>query len=148
MKFAMKNGLAAYGRAANTEVNPIQQLVMLYEGAIKFLRLAAGDIESGDLPAKAEHTGRALDIISYLQSTLDFERGGEVAPALDSLYRNVTAATLRASAALDAAQMRLAANLLLPVRDAWAVNVNAAQTISPGAHNSTPDARLSLASAI
>ena len=80
------NALASYGRVANAEVNPLQQLVMLYDGAIKFLHLAAADIEAGDIAAKAEHSNRALDIIGYLQSILDFERGAAVAPTLDALY--------------------------------------------------------------
>jgi len=116
------NVLAAYGRVANAETNRIQQIVMLYDGAIKFLRLAASDIETRDLVAKAEHTNRALDIIGYLQSILDFERGGEVAPVLNALYTSVAAVTLRASAQLDSSLMRRAADLLAPVRDSWATN--------------------------
>jgi len=119
------NALAAYGRLANTETNPIQQIVMLYDGAVKFLRQAATDIEARDISAKAEHSNRALDILIYLQSILDFEKGGEVAPTLDVLYTNLIAMTLRASALLDAEMMRQAAELLLPVRDAWAVNASA-----------------------
>jgi flagellar protein FliS len=114
------NALATYGRVANTETNPLQQIVMLYEGAIKFLNLAAADIEAGDIAAKAEHSNRALDIIGYLQSILDFERGGDVAPALDALYSITSLTILRASAALDAAGMRRAASLLMPVRNSWA----------------------------
>ncbi|HYE73862.1 MAG TPA: flagellar export chaperone FliS, partial [Blastocatellia bacterium] len=113
------NALAAYGSIANTESNPIQQIVMLYDGAIKFFRLAAADIEAQDVSAKAEHSNRALDIIIYLQSILDFERGGDVAPALDTLYLNVMAMALKASATLDSETMRQAAELLIPVRDAW-----------------------------
>lgn len=120
------NPLAAYGKVANAETNPLQQIVMLYDGAIKFLRLAASDIEEGNLVAKAEHTNRALDIISYLQSILDFERGGDVAPVLNNLYINISADTLRASAQLDSALLRRTADLLVPVRDAWVSNVKAA----------------------
>lgn len=120
--------LASYGKIANAETDPLQQIVMLYDGAIKFVRFAVADIASGDLHAKAQHTNRALDIIHYLQSILDFERGGDVAPALDALYSSVTATILRASAALDAEMMERAAELLAPVRDAWATNARAAQT--------------------
>jgi flagellar protein FliS len=112
------------------ETNPIQQIVMLYNGAIKFLRLAAADIETGDIAAKAEHSARALDIINYLQSILDFERGQEVARVLDSLYTGVSALTLKASMTLDAAMMRRAADLLAPVCEAWAINANAAALAS------------------
>ena len=151
MTYGRTSGVAAYGRVANAEVDPLQQLVMLYEGAIKFLRLSAGDIESGDLAAKAEHTNRALDIVVYLQSILDFEQGGEVAGALDALYSNVAATTLRASAALDATEMRRAADLLAPVRDAWAANVtasSAAKTYAPAAQTNTNAASISFAIAI
>lgn len=114
------NPLAAYGSVANAETNPIQQLVLLYDGAIKFLRLAATDIAGGDLVAKAQHSDRALAILSYLQSILDFDQGGEVAPTLDFFYTTLTLQILSASAALDENKMRRAAELLLPVREAWA----------------------------
>jgi flagellar protein FliS len=107
------------------ESNPVQQVVMLYNGAIKFLRLAAADIEAKDYTAKAEHSARALDIIQYLQSVLDFERGADVARTLDSLYTVITAMVLKASMSLDAQAMRRAADLLLPVSDAWAINAQA-----------------------
>lgn len=119
-------GIARYGRIASTETDPLRQIVLLYDGAIKFLNLTAADIEGGDMEQKAEHSRRALEIISYLQSILDFDRGGEVASSLDRLYRSVTVLVLKGSAALDAAQMRKAADVLVPVRDAWRVNASAA----------------------
>jgi flagellar protein FliS len=121
MMMLSKNGaLASYSKVANAETNPLQQIVMLYDGAIKFLRLAASDIEKKDLVAKAEHSTRALDIINYLQSILDFERGGDVAPILDTLYMSVTRVAFRASLELNAPLMNQAADFLVPVRDAWA----------------------------
>lgn len=116
---AKPNALASYGRVANAETDRLQQIVMLYDGAIRFLRLAACSIETGDLQAKSEQTNRALDVIAYLQAILDFERGGDVARTLDHLYNQVAALVLRASAALDAETMRRAADVLVPVRDAW-----------------------------
>jgi flagellar protein FliS len=95
---------------------------MLYDGAIKFLNLSAKDIENKDIAAKGEHSNRALDIINYLQSILDFERGGSVAVSLDKLYRSIQVLVLRASAELDPKLMRRAADLLVPVRDAWETN--------------------------
>src|SRR5260221_5899306 len=120
--FQRSNSLASYGRIANSETDPIKQIVMLYDGAIKFLNLTAADIEANDLVAKAEHSTRALDIISYLQNTLNFERGGTVAVNLDNLYRSVSVLVLRASADLNADLMRRAAATLMPVREAWQVN--------------------------
>ena len=95
---------------------------MLYDGAMKFLHRTADDIEAGDFVAKGEHSTRALDIINYLQSILDHEKGGSVAESLDNFYRSVGTMVLRASARLDAAAMRQAASILAPVRDAWETN--------------------------
>ncbi|MEZ5425384.1 MAG: flagellar export chaperone FliS [Pyrinomonadaceae bacterium] len=120
--YAKPKALASYGRIANIESNPLKQIVMLYDGAIKFLNLTADDIEKQDFIAKAEHSNRALDILNYLQSILDFDKGGDVAVALDNLYRRITVLVLRASAELDADLMRRAAELLAPVRDAWETN--------------------------
>jgi flagellar protein FliS len=119
--YGKSSALSSYGRVANSESDPLQQIVMLYDGAIKFLRLAAANIESKDIPKKAEHVNRALDILNYLQGILDFEHGGTVAQTLDSLYTLVSMKILRASATLDAPGMRAAAELLAPVRDSWTV---------------------------
>ena len=100
--YGKSSALSSYGRVANSENDPLQQIVMLYDGAIKFLRLAADNIEARDIPKKAEHVNRALDILNYLQGILDFERGGDVAQTLDSLYTLVSMKILRASATLDA----------------------------------------------
>ena len=119
--YGKSSAISSYSQVANSENDPLQQIVMLYDGAIKFLRLAGENIESRDIPQKATHVNRALDILNYLQGILDFERGGQVAATLDSLYTLVSMKILRASATLDAPGMRAAAELLVPVRDSWTV---------------------------
>lgn len=120
--YTRSKALANYGKIANAEADPLMQIVMLYDGAIKFLNLTATDIEAGNLVAKGEHSNRALDIINYLQTILNFERGGESAVILDKFYRSITVLILRGSADLDAKLFRRAAELLAPVRDSWETN--------------------------
>ena len=127
--YGKSSASSSYGKMASSDSDPLQQIVMLYDGAIKFLRLAAANIEANDIPGKAEHVNRALDILNYLQGILDFERGRDVAETLDNLYTFVSMKILRASAMLDAPGMREAANLLTPVRDSW--TVVAAATTDP-----------------
>jgi len=141
--YERSNALASYGRVANADNDPLQQVVMLYDGAIKFLRLSATDIESGEIALKAEHVNRALDILNYLQGILDFERGRDVAQILDNLYTIVSMKILRASATLDAPGMREAADLLAPVRDSWFQVAGAAQnTVSAATAVDKPPVRL------
>lgn len=120
--YSKSSGIASYGRVASFEKDPFKQIVMLYDGAIKFLHAAAADIEAGDMAAKANHTNRAMDIIDYLQSILDLEKGGEVGRSLDDLYTKVRLQILKASAGPDAVKMRNCAELLRPVRNAWEEN--------------------------
>ena len=120
--YGRPKAIAGYGKIANMETNSLKQIVMLYDGAIKFLNLTAADIEVNDIVAKCEHSNRALDIISYLQGILDFERGGSAAVSLDKLYTSINVLILRASSELDANLMRRTADMLAPVRDAWETN--------------------------
>jgi flagellar secretion chaperone FliS len=140
--YERSDALASYGRIANSQDDPLQQVVMLYDGAIKFLRLTATAIESGDLSKKAEHVNRALDILNYLQGILDFKTGGSVAHTLDKLYTVVSMKVLRASATLDAKAMLAAADLLVPVRDSWVtIASKAAPTIPSLREVSAAEAR-------
>lgn len=145
--YGKPSALKNYGRIANSESDPIEQIVMLYNGAIRFLQLAAIDIDAGNIPSKAENTNRALDIVRYLQSILDFERGGSVAESLDSLYTIVTWTIIRASASLQSSEMKHAADLLTPVRDAWTENSRIAKPVSMPLTNGTESSPSMLATA-
>lgn len=123
--YAKGNGLASYSQVANMETDPIRQIVMLYKGAMRFLRLTADDIEAHNMMMKADHSQRALDIILYLRSILNFEQGGEVAKVYDTFYENLTTMVIRASSGLDAPTMRRAAELINGVCEAWEVNAKA-----------------------
>jgi flagellar protein FliS len=61
-------------------------IVMLYEGAIRFMNLAIKELEAGDFAAKGLHITKAQDIINELNAVLDMDAGGEVAANLRRLY--------------------------------------------------------------
>jgi len=60
----------SYQQVAST-TSKLEQIVMLYDGAIKFLLLSVDDIKRKDMVAKAEHVDRSLAIVDYLRSILD-----------------------------------------------------------------------------
>lgn len=96
-----------------------QILIMLYAGAINFVRQAAQAIEQNDRHMKAEKISKTLAIISELSGTLDFETGGEIADNLDALYsfmiRELTTANLRN----DAKRLHVVETLLVSLRETW-----------------------------
>ncbi len=114
-----QQGLNAYRRTEVQSRTPLELVVMLYDGALRFTAVARESILRGDLAARRDATSRLLAIVSELQSTLDLERGGEVAATLDALYDYVQARVLAATAANDVAPLDEVSRLLATLRDAW-----------------------------
>lgn len=79
-------GLDTYQEIAITTQNRGRLVVMLYDGAIKFLKLAISELDAGNMDVKGHYINKALDIIHELNTVLDMEAGGEVAMNLRKLY--------------------------------------------------------------
>ncbi|MHC4888535.1 MAG: flagellar export chaperone FliS, partial [Planctomycetota bacterium] len=80
------NGVEAYQDAAVTTQSKGRLIILLYDGAIKFMRLAIRELEKGDYEAKGRYINQALDIINELNAVLDTDAGGEIATNLRKLY--------------------------------------------------------------
>jgi flagellar protein FliS len=80
------NGVDVYKEHAVGTQSKGRLIVMLYEGAIKFMNLAASEMEAGNYAAKGQHITKAQDIINELNAVLDLDAGGEVASNLRRLY--------------------------------------------------------------
>ena len=82
---SMQKAMSAYGQAVET-IAPAKQIVMLYDGVLRQIanaRSAIGDRRINDRFAAVQ---KATLILEGLQSCLDHEKGGEIAPQLDRLY--------------------------------------------------------------
>lgn len=113
------NRSAAYKETSVATASPTKLVVMLYEGAIKFLTRAAKDIRDRDLVSKAESVNRALAIIQHLRLTLDMEKGQHIARELDSLYAYAISKILEGSTKLDAGAIEEATKVLANLLPAW-----------------------------
>ena len=80
----------AYLSATKT-VAKTRQIVMLYDGAIRFLQQAKEAIREKRIEDRYHLVTKASDIISGLQGCLDFENGGQVARVLYGFYSAVDA---------------------------------------------------------
>jgi len=65
---------------------PLGLVLLSYEALYKQLGHARRAIEAGDLAAEVDHTGRAMEAIIELSTSLDAEKGGDIATSLASLY--------------------------------------------------------------
>ncbi len=76
----------AYQAVQVTTTDRGRLLLMMYEGAIKFLKLSVVGLEEKDIPKFCRYLSKGQAIIAELMNTLDFEKGGNIARDLDRLY--------------------------------------------------------------
>jgi flagellar protein FliS len=125
-------GLAAYRSIETQSRTPLELVVMLYDGALRFLGNGRDAIARNDIRARGEAFSRLLAIISELQNTLDVERGGPVASSLDGLYDFMKARVMDSAIANDAAPLDEVKRVLETLRDGWQqIAVQGAATTLP-----------------
>ena len=81
-----KNAHNTYQSVQVTTTDRGRLLLMMYEGAIKFLRQAKSGLEDNDIAKFCRFLSKGQAIIAELMNTLDFEKGGSIAKDLDRLY--------------------------------------------------------------
>ncbi len=92
-----QNSARQYQQAQFATVDRGQLLLMMFDGGERFLSQAEHRLGGNDVPGFLQALGRAQAIIAELLSTLDHQRGGEIARNLDRLYRFMLDHLLEAS---------------------------------------------------
>lgn len=122
-------GINSYRQAEVQSRTPLELVVMLYDGALRFTRDARDAIIGGDIRKRGEAVSRAIAIVGELQSTLDMSAGGDIAASLDQLYAFVRDRLLEASFRQDPRPLDEAIQVLTNLREAWG-QISAAQAQS------------------
>lgn len=113
--------LRSYRQTQIRTANQGTLIVMLYDAAIR-------DITSGEemlgrgiegFEEVSRRIIKAQDIVTELMVSLDFERGGELAGNLFSIYMYVNRQLLDANIRKDPEPLRQARRLLSELREAW-----------------------------
>ena len=108
-----------YRQNAITTQAPGQVVVMLYDGAVRFLKQALHAIESRDYARKSHALGRAQDVVFELNASLNLEVGGEVAQNLRSLYAFIWSQMRQINMRNDAVMLRRIIVILEDLSGAW-----------------------------
>ena len=98
---------------------PARQIALLHESAIRNLQEAKLAIRDRRIEARFNRVTKAHAIIGALQSCLDFEQGGEIAPMLDRLYGHVLGRLMLINLRDDASICDELVQLLARMRDGW-----------------------------
>ena len=110
-----------YQKAAVSTLDQKKMIVLLYDGAIKFLSIAANKMNAGD--AYEAHTNliRGKSIVAELLASLDLNAGGEIALNLQRLYAYMFNTLIDANLQRDVSRVKEVIELLKQLREAWKV---------------------------
>jgi flagellar protein FliS len=108
--------VSAYG-AANGD--RLQLVLRMMDGALERIVIARGQMTRGEVAAKGETIGRAIGLIDGLRTSLDRERGGDIAANLESLYDYMMRRLVEANFRNDPRKLDEVSGLLEEIRSGW-----------------------------
>jgi flagellar protein FliS len=113
------NGIQSYRKTNVITSDPVKLVIMCYEGAVDSLKLAKEKINEKDYEKKAKAIIKAQDIIAELKCSLDFEKGGQVANNLESLYNYMLRRILQADFNKDVGPIDEVIGMFTELLSAW-----------------------------
>jgi flagellar protein FliS len=108
----------AYTESAVMTATPERLVVMLYDGAIRFLNQSAAAMRSGLRQEARNRMRRAEAIIDELNLALDMEQG-EVATRLRSIYLFCKRQLAQATIEQSDEKIQIVVDLLSELRESW-----------------------------
>ena len=117
-------GLNPYQRYQENKIEGSSQgemIILLYEGAIKFMYEAINFIEVKNIQNAHDKIIKVQRIINELMITLDFEAGGEIATNLYNLYDFVMNELIKANIKKEAEGLNNSIEILQELLGAWKV---------------------------
>ncbi len=119
------NGVSVYEENSVTTQNKEKIIVLLYKGAIKFLKKANAAMANADYLSKGREIVRAQEVIFELNMCLDMEVGGEISDNLRALYNFMYKRLSVANRKCDAGMVNEVIGLLENLYKGWAAIANA-----------------------
>jgi flagellar protein FliS len=114
----------SYRSVAVTTATPGQLVLMLFDGALRFISTALHGFELEGIAARNEQIHNNLiktqNVLLELQASLDLKAGGEFAQTMYGLYGFMLAELQRANLGKTAEPIRTVERLLREIRDSWA----------------------------
>ena len=108
----------AYKETSVLTAQPAQLVVMLYDGAIRFLTQAAAAMRVGDRERMRNRLSRAEAIIDELNVSLDMSYG-EIPERLRAIYLFCKGELREASLRAEAERVDVVSGLLSELRESW-----------------------------
>ncbi|MBY0450717.1 MAG: flagellar export chaperone FliS [Cyanobacteria bacterium] len=99
--------------------SPEELLLLMYDGAIRFLNVARKSMEEKNIEKSHNNLIRAQHIVTELMASLDMEIGGEVAQNLFRLYDYLHYRLVQANIKKDTAMIDEVLTHLRSLKETW-----------------------------
>jgi len=123
----LANPFARYQQTAVRTADRGDLLILTYEALLRWLGRAEEAIAARNVVDAHQALMNSQDLVLNLVSSLDFEKGGEVARNLASLYEFIARQLVQANVEKDAALIASIRELVAPLLDAWRTAVPTAR---------------------
>lgn len=109
----------SYAQSSAAVESPAKLVEMLYEGILRFSVAAKKGIEEEDIEKKIYYINRITDIFAELLSSLDYEKGGQVAHYLTGLYTHQIKLLTQANIDNDPSKIDIVVRVVRGLLEAW-----------------------------
>jgi len=108
-----------YQKTSLVTAGKLDLIIMCYDKVIQSLHQVKLNYKAKAFEAKANALQKGLNIINELQSSLDCERGGEIAKSLDALYAYLTRRLLEGDLKEDLSAFDEVIHIMNELKEAW-----------------------------
>lgn len=113
----MNQAYQAYQTNSVQTASPQELTLMLYNGCLKFIKLAKKAFAEKNIEAKHTNLTKAQAIITQFRVTLDMDV--DLSKDLDALYEYINEQLMQANIQNKIEALEIAENMVLELRDTW-----------------------------
>ena len=112
-------GYQAYQRNKYETASPHKLILMLYNGALKYINQAESALSEGNHSSAHQYILKVQDIVYELIACLNEREGGEIAKNLKNLYLYVIDQLVQANIQKSIQPLAEARTVIQSIKDAW-----------------------------
>ena len=113
-------------------------VVMMYEGAIRFVTKAMTCMDQKDVAGQGNYIQKTYDIVNELSLALNMDEGGEVSRKLDNLYQFILKQLTLANVKSDKKILESVLKILSTLKEGWDQVFDSQSSVETSALNAMP----------
>ena len=114
------SGIRDYQTMQIMSSKPEKLILMLYDGALRFIQLAIKALEQNDIEQAHKNLIKTQNIMIELMTSLNLDKGGEIALNLFRIYEFMHFTLVQANVKKNPEPVRRISTQLKILRDSWA----------------------------